>query len=559
METTPSLKKSTFKHSSRKRSSHLCIASVGILMMGAVPFASADDQFVSDSGNVTFSTEELYTGGNFIPPDNADYYEGTGQRDAFLVIDGATVTFAGGADIKIQNSEDKTAFIRVGNNYENGTLNIEEGATLTVGSITRYANFQIGNWGGTGVVNQSGGNVTVIGSFEVGNQGGTGTYRMTGGTLDLGVSGGIAGNYSLARSTPDGDASQGTFQLDGGNLNLNKGYMTLSSRTVGNGTQGTGIFTQTSGTFTVRDTTQLAFTGENASGEGIYNLNGGTLAVGGQSLRAEYDRAHSESTNGRYEFNLGGGTIKVIDSDLHTAVNATLVEDTTSEIDTNGFNATWSGSLTGDGHLKKTGSGELTLSGSSNTYTGTTEITAGTLLVTSRTGSGDVTIRAGATLSGTGIVAGAATIEGRLDSAALTFEKGLTLESTASTVMKITGLNAGEFDAITVTGGNFILGGELTLNITGELQFGDSLNLFDLDASVEPSSNFDLVTLAGIYGLGNFTWQDDHWLATLDGAYFTFDVASGVLNFEAIPEPGSWALLAGGAALTCWLRRRKKA
>ena len=70
-----------------------------------------------------------------------------------------------------------------------------------------------------------------------------------------------------------------------------------------------------------------------------------------------------------------------------------------------------SGGGTG-GSLTKAGSGKLTLT-KSNTYTGGTTITKGTLLVTNRsgsaTGTGSVQVNAG-TLGGTGRISGAATI-----------------------------------------------------------------------------------------------------------------------------------------------------
>ena len=86
---------------------------------------------------------------------------------------------------------------------------------------------------------------------------------------------------------------------------------------------------------------------------------------------------------------------------------------------TNNLSTTFSGRIqdgginhrTG-GSLAKTGTGTLTLSGA-NTYTGGTTVSAGTLLVSNKTGSGTgtgaVTVNAG-TLGGSGIITGAVTI-----------------------------------------------------------------------------------------------------------------------------------------------------
>jgi autotransporter-associated beta strand protein len=69
--------------------------------------------------------------------------------------------------------------------------------------------------------------------------------------------------------------------------------------------------------------------------------------------------------------------------------------------------------ISGSGALTKIGSGVLTLSGA-NTYSGTTTVSVGTLLVNNTSGSGTglgaVHVAAGGTLGGTGIIGGAVTV-----------------------------------------------------------------------------------------------------------------------------------------------------
>ena len=112
-------------------------------------------------------------------------------------------------------------------------------------------------------------------------------------------------------------------------------------------------------------------------------------------------------------------------------------------VGTNNLSTTFSGLLqdggsgggTG-GSLTKAGSGKLTLT-KSNTYTGGTTITKGTLLVTNRsgsaTGTGSVQVNAG-TLGGTGRISGAATI-GR---------------ATATTAATLAPGNGGQLGALTL-------------------------------------------------------------------------------------------------------------
>ena len=107
-----------------------------------------------------------------------------------------------------------------------------------------------------------------------------------------------------------------------------------------------------------------------------------------------------------------GGTLRF---DGAGTVTANVTHDFSSTIDTNGNNVTIAGIVSGNGAaLTKAGGGALTLS-AANTYTGTTTISGGTLMVTNTTGSctgyGAVTVKTGATLGGTGAVAGAVSVE----------------------------------------------------------------------------------------------------------------------------------------------------
>jgi autotransporter-associated beta strand protein len=147
----------------------------------------------------------------------------------------------------------------------------------------------------------------------------------------------------------------------------------------------TGTITQTGGTLRIRDGAALYLSGHNSAS--IYNLNGGTLEIGGSALQPVYTPSGG---GGTYQFNLGGGTIDVIGSALNTSVNASLVGGATSTIDTELLGATWTGILSntgvGGGNLRKTGGSTLTLT-NADTYSGTNYIDGGTLALT---GAGSV-------------------------------------------------------------------------------------------------------------------------------------------------------------------------
>ena len=132
---------------------------------------------------------------------------------------------------------------------------------------------------------------------------------------------------------------------------------------------------------------------------------GGTQFNGG--IIAAYQDA-SFGPAGNWTFN--GGELKYLAS-FNSSRTITL-QAGGGTFDTNGFNSTLSGIISGSGALTKNGGGVLTLT-KDNTYTGDTTINAGTLEVNnpnkvtgSGTGTGNVTVGEAGILSGTGRVAG---------------------------------------------------------------------------------------------------------------------------------------------------------
>lgn len=340
-------------------------------------------EFTLDSGTLALDAPLTLTGDGFAIPGGDIAYESAGQRNALVVYGGATLTLADGADVMVSNANNLTAFLRVGYGTA-GHLVIQDGASLAVGSLDRYANFHIGQ-GATGTVTQTGGEVTSIGSFNVGVNGGDGTYTISGGSLTFDHAGAGAANRTTLVSvgfnnaTSAAGTSSGTFNIEGGLVELkavqdggvinfiigNRAMDALAAYGGGAAGAGNGEVVQTGGVFRVGAGAALFLSGY---GNGSYALNGGALEIGGDSLRAQYGN-HSGYT---YDFSLGGGTIKVIGSDLTSDVDLRVVDRdatgafTQSFIDTNGFGATLSGDITGDGALVKIGLGALTLSGSNN-------------------------------------------------------------------------------------------------------------------------------------------------------------------------------------------------
>ncbi len=186
-----------------------------------------------------------------------------------------------------------------------------------------------------------------------------------------------------------------------------------------------------------------------SGGTGTLNLNaGGTLELSATS---------PFSLDGTANINFGGGTLRPTGS-FSAAANATLVADTASVIDTNGFNATWSGVLSGAGALTKAGAGTLTLSGA-NTYTGDTTIAAGgTLLL------GHVNALQDSTLTtATGLSFGSLTAA---NLGGLSGSQNLSLINTLGAAVN---LNVGANNADTTYSGILLRTGSLTKSGTGTL------------------------------------------------------------------------------------------
>ncbi len=330
------------------------------------------------SGGITAGTAGagLVVGDSSVAQTGSVNFSGAADRYiASLLVTGGAATQSAGAtsttEIAVGTGVGSTATYTL----SGGTINANLlDSPFTGSGPGAAATLRVGDYGGTGTFEQTGGivnigSVDVTASLNIGNQGGHGTYNLSGGTLNL-----EQGLNTLGRTSGSGTGSTGELNLSGtGEININgSSELVLSNWYPSNVgiTQGTGILTQTGGTITVANTAQLILTG---NGTGTYNLNGGTLKIGGSSLLGVFG-----GQSGTYHFNLGGGTIQVKDTNLVTSVHATLSGEATSTIDTNGLNATWNGVIDGDGSLIKLGEGTLTL-GAANTYTGTTYVSQGIL------------------------------------------------------------------------------------------------------------------------------------------------------------------------------------
>ena len=319
----------------------------------------------------------------------------------------------------------------------------------------------------------------------------------TGATLEF------TNNDSLGAATVLQNTS---LVVDGGTVDRTSKFVTLPNVTLRNGATLTGA------------------NGVNANFQS-YNLLG-TVTVSGASgstiatTGASFTGIH---LGGNITFDVGATSPLTISAPLINKVNGT-----------------------GSGLLTKTGSGVLTLAGN-NSYTGTTAVQQGTLLVNGvHTGGGLITVSSGATLGGGGQV-GDVEIEGGGilspgNSAGHLTVGSLTLNPSATLDFEL-----GAPSPVQNPGSDFVtVGNSLTLNGT--------LNITALPAFGTPGAGSSWLLMTSASGIADNGIVLGSTPALSGGLTFALDISSGENVFlNVVPEAGTAGLVFLGLML---LRRR---
>lgn len=202
--------------------------------------------------------------------------------------------------------------------------------------------------------------------------GALGLTKSGSGTLTLRANNTYSGKTNINAGVLELQSTSGFFSYNGGDLNINNGSTLRFSNSGGNGyvldaadtinfdSNGGGLFDRVSGNFVVRGSTITTAGGSANTIQGSFNMDSGDVI-----------------------FDVAPG-----DDAVDLIVSAVL------------------GNSQG---IVKQGAGTMSLT-ATNTYTGTTTVTAGTLAVTGSTNSGAVNVSNGATLAGDGTIGGTVTI-----------------------------------------------------------------------------------------------------------------------------------------------------
>lgn len=269
---------------------------------------------------------------------------------------------------------------------DDAALVIQDSASFS-GGLTQIAD----SAGSRGAVMMTGGTLSGASNasgffFRIGASG-TGSWTQTGGLVTLNNLQPTVGRFAGSRG--DMTISSGTFRVTG----------TADTASMNVGSDGVGVLT-ISGNAVVDTGTaaasRLAIVNLGTTGAGTVNLDGGTLLA-----RAVTMTGSGASTS---TFNFNGGTLVATTSTpaFFESLTAANVRAGGARIDTNGFDVSINQRLLdggGAGGLAKLGSGALRLTGS-NDYTGTTTVSAGSLIADNARafGTGGMALAAGATL-----------------------------------------------------------------------------------------------------------------------------------------------------------------
>jgi autotransporter-associated beta strand protein/T5SS/PEP-CTERM-associated repeat protein len=331
-----------------------------------------------DTASSVYNLADTSTAG----PGISGYAQGTGTLNPTgnLMVGAWAADRTGTLNINTTGGVNITGGLFIANdNGTIGTMNLESGAVV-VSHVPGFAtdNAQIGNNGGVGALNISGGSFDASRNFRVGNEGGTGTVTITGGSLT------IAGTDDIFIGR---DRGTGVVNQSGGVVDFNHNTFIGNGNNASSDTSGT--YTLSDGVLNVRREFAIGREGANATHSGTLTMTGGTINKTGD------EKMLVGQNNGKGTVTHSGGTINV-NNELFIGNENAGAEGTYTLSGTaalNVGNELIVGRESGTGTLNVDG-GTITTTGNGNMYvgrkngTGTLNQTAGTVSVNLEFGVG---------------------------------------------------------------------------------------------------------------------------------------------------------------------------
>jgi autotransporter-associated beta strand protein len=346
-------------------------------------------------------------------------------------------------------------------------------------------------------------------------------------------------------------------------INFNTPTATGTNLTITLQTTGT---TQNAITGTIRDnlTSTVALSAP-LSGSSTFRLTGSNSYTGGTTLSSGTLSFATNSLGTSGSVRLNGGTLRWESGNTQDiSSRIAMTSGSTATLDTNGNNVAFASGIGGStsAALTKLGAGMLTLSGS-NTYTGPTTVSGGTLAVNGILGSGSVSVAAATWLQGSGTIGGPVNVQGTLSpgsSPGVLTVGSVVLGGPSTTLIEIDGVTRGtQYDGVNITGtsNSLTYGGVLSLNFGALSPNGTTYDIFNFTGG--HLGNYTTVTSTGAYAgawdnLGSGTFQ-----FVSGGQTLTFSQSTG--DIIVVPEPAGLAAAGLGIAAIAgaWKRRSRHA